>query len=203
MKFSMLAAMDGNSSLKLIDNTFLSGSSRTDDRASTSSRWLMPEEVSQFKDKVSQAKSRRKVSTCYVVIFFLSMVTFFKVSATKGPNNYNSQSPTRSTIPVIGSSTQLEGPNTLSPPSLNPDTGDDNIAWLNIAENDEAQKIIDVCMQRWRSAAPEARKKMFAMFAISRIFIAVCRHGHLLAICDMIHSSELLSICVTPDQSFY
>lgn len=79
-------------------------------------------------------------------------------------------------------------------PSLDPNTantGDDDISWLNVAENDEAQKVIDVCVERWRSAGPEARKKMFAMFAISGIFLAVCRHGHLLAICDMIRSGEL------------
>jgi hypothetical protein len=70
---------------------------------------------------------------------------------------------------------------------------DDDIAWLNITENEELQKITDVCVERWRSAAPESRKKMFALFAVSGIFIAVCRHGHLLVICDMIRSGELLS----------
>jgi hypothetical protein len=37
MKFSMLAAIDGNNSLKLVNNTFHSGSSRMDDSTSTSS----------------------------------------------------------------------------------------------------------------------------------------------------------------------
>ena len=79
------------------------------------------------------------------------------------------------------------------PPLTGPSNHDtDDIAWLNIAENDEKQKVLDVCLQRWRSAAPETRKKMFALFAISGIFIAVCRHGHLLVICDMIRSGELL-----------
>ena len=54
------------------------------------------------------------------------------------------------------------------------------------------QKITDVCVERWRSAGPKSRKKMFALFAVSGIFIAVCRHGHLLVICDMIWSGELL-----------
>jgi hypothetical protein len=70
---------------------------------------------------------------------------------------------------------------------------DDDIAWLNVAEHDEVQKITDICVERWRSAGPEARKKMFALFAIAGIFIAVCRHGHLLVICDMIRSGELFS----------
>ncbi|KAF8210732.1 hypothetical protein K438DRAFT_1492987, partial [Mycena galopus ATCC 62051] len=35
-------------------------------------------------------------------------------------------------------------------------------------------------------------KKMYALFAIAGIFIAVCRHGHVLVICDMIRSGELM-----------
>ena len=70
---------------------------------------------------------------------------------------------------------------------------DDDIAWLNITENGELQKITDVCVERWHSASPESKKKMFALFTVSGIFIAVCRHSHLLVICDMICSGELLS----------
>ena len=61
---------------------------------------------------------------------------------------------------------------------------------------DEAQKVINVCMKWWKSAGPEARKKMFALLAIAGIFVAVCQHGHLMVICDMIHSGEL---CVMSD----
>ena len=60
MKCSMLAAMDGNNSLKLVDSTFHSGTSHTDDHISMSSRWISPEDVDQFKDKVSM--SHQKVS---------------------------------------------------------------------------------------------------------------------------------------------
>ena len=70
---------------------------------------------------------------------------------------------------------------------------DDDIAWLNITENGELQKITDVCVERWCSASPKSRKKMFALFAVSGIFITVCHHGHLLVICDMIRSGELSS----------
>jgi hypothetical protein len=94
------------------------------------------------------------------------------------------------TIPITGPSAtpDLDRP---SLPSLDPDAGDDDVTWLNVTENDEVRKVIDVCVERWRSAGPEARKKMFALFAISGIFLAVCHHGHLLAICDMIRSGEL------------
>jgi len=58
MKFSMLAAMDGNNSLKPVDSTFHLGLSCTDDRTSTSSRWLTPEDVDRFEDEVVSRRSR-------------------------------------------------------------------------------------------------------------------------------------------------
>lgn len=66
MKFSMLAAMDGNNSLKLVDSTFRAGSSRTDDRNSTSSRWINAEDVDRFKDEVMN--SHQKVSLTLDII---------------------------------------------------------------------------------------------------------------------------------------
>jgi hypothetical protein len=62
------------------------------------------------------------------------------------------------------------------------DTGDDS---------DESSAKVAGCVQRWRNAGPEARKKMFALFAITGIFLVVCRHGHVLVMCDMIRSGEL------------
>ncbi len=47
------------------------------------------------------------------------------------------------------------------------------------------------CADRWRAAGPEVRKRMFSLFAVSGIFIAICRHGHVLVLCDMIKSGEL------------
>jgi hypothetical protein len=55
LKFSLLACMDGNNSLKLVDSTFCSGVRQTDDRVSSSAQWIMPEEVDRFKDEVSNA----------------------------------------------------------------------------------------------------------------------------------------------------
>ncbi|KAJ7823093.1 hypothetical protein B0H14DRAFT_2518763 [Mycena olivaceomarginata] len=77
------------------------------------------------------------------------------------------------------------------------DDEDDNIAWLNInelepAEVAELEECINTCVEHWRTAAPEARKKMFTFFAVSGIFLLVCCHGHVLAMCDMIRSGELM-----------
>ncbi|KAJ6536526.1 hypothetical protein DFH09DRAFT_841192, partial [Mycena vulgaris] len=76
-------------------------------------------------------------------------------------------------------------------------TDDDDIAWLNVnelneVESDELAKCVNTCVERWKNAGPEARKKMFALFAIAGIFIAVCRHDHVLVMCDMIRSGELM-----------
>ena len=71
------------------------------------------------------------------------------------------------------------------------DLESEDVAWLNVAENDELAQCVNTCVERWRNAGPEARKKMFALFAVAGIFLAVCRHGHVLVICDMIRSGEL------------
>ena len=46
--------MDGNNSLKLVDSTFRSELVRTDDRVSSSKRWISPEDVDIFKDEVNK-----------------------------------------------------------------------------------------------------------------------------------------------------
>ncbi|KIY42820.1 hypothetical protein FISHEDRAFT_54696, partial [Fistulina hepatica ATCC 64428] len=77
----------------------------------------------------------------------------------------------------------------LSPAANAPN---DDIPWLNANELGEEVKVkADACVERWRAAGPEARKKMVELFAVSGIFLAVCRHGHVLLLCDMIRSGEL------------
>ncbi|KAJ7506731.1 hypothetical protein B0H11DRAFT_2153790 [Mycena galericulata] len=78
-----------------------------------------------------------------------------------------------------------------------PEVPDDDIAWLNVNEIDameveELAKCINTCVDRWRNAGPEQRKKMFALFAVAGIFLTVCRHGHVVVMCDMIRSGELM-----------
>jgi hypothetical protein len=82
-----------------------------------------------------------------------------------------------------------------SPPDIN-NPEDEDIAWLNIneLEGEQADTLtnnINTCVDRWRNAGPEAQKKMFALFAIAGIFLSVCRHGHVLVMCDMRRSGEL------------
>ncbi|TFK59026.1 hypothetical protein BDN72DRAFT_873101 [Pluteus cervinus] len=127
--FSLLAAMDGNVSLKLFSNDVRAGTPLEDDReARTGGRWLSPSFVDQFQDEV--ANSKKKDGDGDQVLF----------------------------------------------DDFDRDGGDGT----------------NPCVERWRNAGPESRKKMFALFAVSGIFVTVCRHGHVLLICDMIRSGELM-----------
>ena len=64
---------------------------------------------------------------------------------------------------------------------------DDDNNW----EDDEDQTPGIHCIERWRNAGPEDRKRMFALFEESGIFLASCRHWLVLLACDMIKSGEL------------
>jgi hypothetical protein len=65
------------------------------------------------------------------------------------------------------------------------------MAWLKKGDEEDLTDPVVICIERWRNAGSEARKKMFALFAVAGVFLAVCRHGHVLLICDMIRSGEL------------
>jgi hypothetical protein len=55
----------------------------------------------------------------------------------------------------------------------------------------DLKKCANSCVNRWKAAGPDARKKMFDLFAVAGIFLCGCRHGHMILICDMIRSGEL------------
>ena len=61
LKFSLLCAMDGNNSLKLIDPLYRSGHALPDGRGLESPIWISAEEVDVFKDEVSNNKKVRTV----------------------------------------------------------------------------------------------------------------------------------------------
>lgn len=167
LKFKFLAAMDGNNSLKLVDSTYRAGNVRKDSRATESPRWINPEGVDIFKDEVAKVRSTYSL---YIIVIDFSIQSNSRTSR-PGPSQPDQQS-------------------SMAPEDLSDLTGEET-AWLNVTEHDDLAKCLDTCVDRWRNAGPEARKKMFALFAIAGIFLAVCRHGHVLVICDMIRSGEL------------
>ncbi|KAK1215201.1 hypothetical protein PQX77_022207 [Marasmius sp. AFHP31] len=67
-----------------------------------------------------------------------------------------------------------------------------DVAWLDVNEVEGLEECADTCVERWKAAGPDANKRMYSFFAISGIFLSVCRHGHVLVICDMRRSGELM-----------
>jgi hypothetical protein len=56
----------------------------------------------------------------------------------------------------------------------------------------EADKKIDSnCTKNWTAAKPDNEKMMWEKYDETGIFAAVCRHGQVLVMCDMIRSGEL------------
>ncbi|KAL0058498.1 hypothetical protein AAF712_014815 [Marasmius tenuissimus] len=73
-----------------------------------------------------------------------------------------------------------------------PEFDSEGVAWLNVNEIEGLEKCLDTCVERWKAAAPEGNKKMYSFFSISGIFVSVCRHRHVLVVCDMRRSGELM-----------
>ncbi|KAJ6458478.1 hypothetical protein C8R45DRAFT_1110006 [Mycena sanguinolenta] len=221
LKLSWLGSLDGNNSLKLVDSTFRAGHPRFDNRVSTSFRWLTPAEVDKYQDEVKRASK--------VTMTTAAAVDAVTVSLAAGPNTASAPAMVPYSFPPSQSTTANLQPSSdasRNPVSISPSPDatssadfpdgpaevlgdgtpdvDGDAAWLNINELnpddvESLQKCVNTCVERWKAAGPEARKKMWALFAVSGIFISVCRHGHVLVMCDMIRSGELmkypLAIC--------
>ncbi|KAJ6600154.1 hypothetical protein B0H10DRAFT_2231026 [Mycena sp. CBHHK59/15] len=194
LKFSFLASMDGNNSLKLVDSTFRAGHPRFDDRKSNSFRWLTPTEVDKYRDEVKTAPKVSMATTASLAAVTAALATPpITLPPPASPSTAQNQA-AASSDPWDDQSADIpDGPADF-PGNDNPD---DDIAWLNVNELSaedvtELERCMDTCVERWKAAGPEACKKMFALFAVAGIFLAVCRHGHVLIMCDMIRSGELM-----------
>ncbi|KAJ7815528.1 hypothetical protein B0H14DRAFT_2603415 [Mycena olivaceomarginata] len=190
LKPSWLGSIDGNNSLKLVDSTFRAGNPRFDNRKSTSFRWLTPQQVDKYMDEVKNAPKVPMPTAASMEAISESL------RSTVAPDMplaaAAADSTATATSPLPNSHDFPDGP-----ADFPVDSDDGDVAWLNINElggddANELQKCVDTCVERWKAAGPEARKKMFALFAIAGIFISVCRHGHVLVMCDMIRSGELM-----------
>ncbi|KAJ6631847.1 hypothetical protein B0H10DRAFT_1937603 [Mycena sp. CBHHK59/15] len=194
LKISFLASMDGNNSLKLVDSTFRAGHPRFDDRKSTSFRWLTPTEVDKYRDEVKTAPKVSMATTASLAAVTAALATPpITLPPPASPSTAQNQAAASSDPWDDPSADIPDGPADF-PGNDNPD---DDIAWLNVNELSaedvtELERCVDTCVERWKAAGPEACKKMFALFAVAGIFLAVCRHGHVLIMCDMIRSGELM-----------
>lgn len=62
-------------------------------------------------------------------------------------------------------------------------------AWLTVqVQEDEAD---NPCADRWKNMINDVTSKMWGIFDETGIFLALCRHGFVLVIADMIRSGEL------------
>ncbi|KAG1854936.1 hypothetical protein DFJ58DRAFT_716274 [Suillus subalutaceus] len=65
-----------------------------------------------------------------------------------------------------------------------------NDDWEDVIQSESAPASFH-CVDRWRNAGPEQRKRMFSIFDESGIIVAACRHRIILLACDMVKSGEL------------
>lgn len=56
---------------------------------------------------------------------------------------------------------------------------------------DEDGHLLSSCTERWKANADDAHKKVFNCFEEAGVFVCLCRHGHVLAVADMVSSGEL------------
>lgn len=47
------------------------------------------------------------------------------------------------------------------------------------------------CQERWKNMSEELTAKMWGIFDETGVFLALCRHGFVLLVADMIKSGEL------------
>ncbi|KAK1229011.1 hypothetical protein PQX77_007938 [Marasmius sp. AFHP31] len=145
---SILLAMDGNNSLRMVDTEKRAGRARLDTRHMKHPRWLDAETVDVFKDEVVNSHRLARAEAA---------------------------------VPDNGDTSACDGPEF-----------DQEVAWLDVNKVEGLEECADTCVERWKAAGPDANKRMYLFFAISGIFLSVCRHGHVLVICDMRRSGELM-----------
>ncbi|KAL0572264.1 hypothetical protein V5O48_009690 [Marasmius crinis-equi] len=199
---SMLVAIDGNASLKLIDPVHRTGSTRQDDRDLPHPRWMEDCRVDEFKDEVANAQKATKASKRKKK----GKKGKKKTKTRKAPtppsdlSDDDSSSPDEGSHSSDGSSTSDDNPTSAPsapPPCSDPFAIGDKLrnsdpAWLNLLETQKVEGAVNTCVERWKAAAPDAQKKMFELFSVAGIFLSVCRHGHVLVMCDMVRSGELM-----------
>jgi Kyakuja-Dileera-Zisupton transposase len=93
--------------------------------------------------------------------------------------------------------------NTTKDTSAEPDLDDpEKIAWLNVAKHDKLAKCLNMCIDCWHNTDPEARKKMYMLFAIVGIFLAMywrCVTWSEVASCTLLFSlyySPILNLAI-------
>ncbi|KAL0569696.1 hypothetical protein V5O48_012269 [Marasmius crinis-equi] len=195
---SMFVAIDGNNSLKLIDPAHRPGNTRQDDRTAPHPRWMEETRVDEFKDEVVNAQKAARASKT-------KKGKKRRKNKKKQPNASTSMAPEPDpeapgddpSSAEECSESESDSPVSAPAPCDDPFAIGDKLknndpAWLNLLETQRIEGTVNTCVERWKAAAPDVQKKMFEIFSIAGIFLSVCRHGHVLVMCDMVRSGELM-----------
>lgn len=166
LKYSMLACMDGNESLKRVLRTRKGregepvGVERLDTRHRESHLFLRAEEVDVYKDEVKRRQP-----------------------------------------PPIAAQTTPDAQETAEDGGKSDEEEEEEegeaVRRVSLEEGDDEGSPVDgvtdesPCADRWSNLAAEAKKRMWGIFSETGIFLAACRHGVVLQLCDMIRSGEL------------
>lgn len=160
LKYRMLAAMDGNESLKRIHRTREAGDARAAaisierrDGRSRAAQFIVEEaEVERYRDEVKKRGARKR-------------------NATDQQDEEGKRGDGMHGVVEEGGTGTLETSTEGSPV--------DGIA-------DDSP-----CTDRWSNLSDDATKRMWGVFDETGIFLAACRHGVAIALCDMRRSGEL------------
>ncbi|KDQ07850.1 hypothetical protein BOTBODRAFT_139518, partial [Botryobasidium botryosum FD-172 SS1] len=80
-----------------------------------------------------------------------------------------------------------------NPTSLEEDDGSEE--WVDVDEEGDptdGDAKVSPCAARWKAAGKAGKEKgMWDMYEETGLFVAICRHGFVLTVCDMIRSGEL------------
>jgi hypothetical protein len=171
--------MDGNNSLRRVDAALTKATDvLQDSRTARTDYWLSREQVDVYKDEV-KAKTKKKAP---VKATSLGQRSVADASAPLADaDNSSVNQPAEDDGDVSGVDDDED------------DISDDEFLVETREPGDvtSGADAVTVCIERWKNAGPEAQKKMWEMFDETGVFIAVCRHGFLLVLCDMVKSGEL------------
>lgn len=171
LEHGILATMDGNNSLKLVDGSYRRGV-LADPRVGSADFWLDEDFVDKFKDEVP--------------------------SKPKGKGKGKEGQSKEAAVEVVVEGDQERAPAEEDEEEEDDehwvDEEKDTTSRFQKAPQELDNPVPGVksgCVDRWKNAGPEGQKLMFSMFLLTGIFVCLCRHGFMLLLCDMVRSGEL------------
>jgi hypothetical protein len=163
IKYSFLCAVDGNMSLKRFKNSGTVSNERLE-----SSYFIPRDEVEKFANVVQVRKSTGKKNTK-------------KSNADLEKNNLADGD-------VQDAQVEMAIPVVTTKAGISKDGGD--FPLNHDPFNGTFEEIVSECAERWKANSDDQKKTMWDCFDECGVFIMLCRHGHILAACDIVKSGE-------------